>query len=491
MAVATRTPRVLATYLALCAATGVAFVVGHGWVPVAAVAVSSILAFLAVLLGVHRIASRDRVFALIVAAGLALLSVENGRRLVLGMGHATQGDSLTGLLIALVYLCLLGAGIVVVLRHAPADKGGTIDSALVGLAGAAPLWEFVLRPLMQATHVPAVQQAVALVEIFALLACLGSLGRITATTRRGRFSLVCLYVAQATALLGFVASAMTNESETGNRAEWVSLVWIVCYSSLGAAFLHPRSGYLTIPEGWRENTLTFRKLAWLGTVMTVVPLVSTAPQLRGEPSDGLLIAIGTLVAVPLVLLRIGQLIAQRAADQRALAQLAAYDDLTGLPNRRTVISLIDEALSDGGSWPVTVLYCDLDGFKPVNDTFGHQAGDEVLRIVGQRLRACARPQDVVGRLGGDEFVVLCRGLGPDDAGSLQQRIERAVADPIAFDAHRITVGITVGRASGGDGLVTDALIAEADQQMYAGKRSPRRNATDPISSVTGGVGGST
>jgi diguanylate cyclase (GGDEF)-like protein len=455
--------------------------------------------------------TRDRGFALSVAAGLALMSVEYVRRVLLHMGHATNGDGLSGILIALTYLCLLGAGVLVVLRHAPSDKGGVIDAAVVGIAGGGPLWEFLLRPRLQAQGVSSGQQVVMLVEIFALLAYVGALGRISATIGRARFSLRGLYLSTAAALVGFVFSVITTDQAAGDRAGWISLVWMVCYLSLGATILHPYSSSLTFPETCREPTLSFGKLAALGAVLTVLPLAGSAPQLAGHPADGLLIAVGTLVAVPLVLLRIGQLIAQRAADQRALAQLAAHDDLTGLPNRRTMMALLDRALNDGAlndgalnsgalnsgalnsgalndgalndgalndpiAGPVTVLYCDLDGFKPINDTYGHRAGDEVLRVVAQRLQHCVRAGDAVGRLGGDEFLVICRGLTPHEATALQARIEHAVGEPIAWEGHHLSAGVTVGLASGTAGLATDTLIAEADQQMYASKRTRVRTA---------------
>jgi diguanylate cyclase (GGDEF)-like protein len=116
------------------------------------------------------------------------------------------------------------------------------------------------------------------------------------------------------------------------------------------------------------------------------------------------------------------------------------------------------------------------GFKPVNDTLGHRAGDEVLRVVAQRLQHCVRAGDAVGRLGGDEFLVVCRGLTPDEGAALQRRIEQTVSEPISWEGNTISAGVTVGRASGAAGLATDTLIAEADMQMYAGKRARARNA---------------
>lgn len=467
--------RVLTGYLAAAAATVAAFLAGPGQIRVAAVAASTILSLAAIVVGLRRW-RRDRYIGVAVAVGMALLSVEYVRRLLRHMGHATNGDGLSDAFIGLTFLCLLAAALAVVVRHASSDKGGVIDAAVVGIACAGPVWEFVQRPRVEAQGAGAGMQVFVLFETFVLFALAGAIGRIAAATAvRARFSLRALYITQATAVVGFVGAAVTTDPATNGRAGWVTLPWICCYLSLGAAFLHPYSDGLPVPERYREPTLTYRRLLGLGAVLTVVPLAGSAPQLAGRAADGLLVTVGTLVAVALVLLRIGQLIAQRAADQRALAELAAHDDLTGLPNRRTMMTLLDRALSAPAGDRVTVLYCDLDGFKPVNDTFGHRAGDEVLRIVARRLHACVRAGDAVGRLGGDEFLVICQGLGDDEAAALQHRIERAVAEPIAWDGRRITVGVTVGRASGAAGPAertdVDSLIAVADQQMYAGKRA--------------------
>ena len=103
-------------------------------------------------------------------------------------------------------------------------------------------------------------------------------------------------------------------------------------------------------------------------------------------------------------------------DERRTERLALYDPLTGLPNRRYLLDCLDETARRGGG--LAVLFVDLDGFKQVNDTLGHEAGDEVLRVAARRLLGAVRQGDTVVRLGGDEFIVVaegdrrpCRGTG--------------------------------------------------------------------------------
>ena len=142
---------------------------------------------------------------------------------------------------------------------------------------------------------------------------------------------------------------------------------------------------------------------------------------------------------------------------------AQHDPLTGLPNRAHLHNRLSEALVAGN--PVSVLLLDLDRFKPVNDTYGHEAGDEVLRAVGQRLSAALRPRDVVARLGGDEFaVLLCE---ESDGRGLADRLRAVIAAPITWNDTVVSVGASVGVAvHPRDGQSPEALLRAADEDMY-------------------------
>jgi diguanylate cyclase (GGDEF)-like protein len=159
-----------------------------------------------------------------------------------------------------------------------------------------------------------------------------------------------------------------------------------------------------------------------------------------------------------------------------LRHQALHDPLTGLPNRTLFLDRVRHAVDTAGRsgiWPA-VLYLDLDGFKPVNDTFGHEAGDVLLRTVADRLRGCLRPADTAARLGGDEFVVLLNG--PVDRFGVARVIERIRAQldvPILLGEGVVTtVGASIGVALG-DMTTPDAdtLVRNADIAMYAAKRA--------------------
>jgi diguanylate cyclase (GGDEF)-like protein len=171
---------------------------------------------------------------------------------------------------------------------------------------------------------------------------------------------------------------------------------------------------------------------------------------------------------------------QREELQFALAHQATHDPLTGLPNRAQAVTLVTSALHRGRRSGVMtgLLFLDLDGFKGVNDSHGHAAGDEVLVEVAGRLRAAVRPGDVVCRLGGDEFVVLVEPVHSEpDLLDLAERLIATVSEPIAATGHQVRIGASVGVAISRDGGAdADVLFAEADTAAYRAKRHGRGRA---------------
>ncbi|MEU0145950.1 diguanylate cyclase CdgB [Streptomyces sp. NPDC006288] len=126
---------------------------------------------------------------------------------------------------------------------------------------------------------------------------------------------------------------------------------------------------------------------------------------------------------------------------------------------------------DDGTKGLAVLFCDLDGFKSINDRFGHHAGDAVLIEVARRLTTCVRDGDTVARLGGDEFVVLADGLGAADAADLAVRLRNAIIPPIRVDGRAVRVGASFGIGWAECGMTGEEVLHSADQRMYVEKRS--------------------
>lgn len=157
--------------------------------------------------------------------------------------------------------------------------------------------------------------------------------------------------------------------------------------------------------------------------------------------------------------------------QRALRHMADHDALTGLLSRRSLLAQLDHLVDDGYQHEIVILFCDLDGFKAVNDRIGHAAGDQVLIEVARRLERSIRPGDLVGRLGGDEFVVVLPRSSPHEADIVSADIRAALIEPIFAADEVVEVDVSIGCATTGDSPTAARLLATADDAMYAVKRN--------------------
>jgi diguanylate cyclase (GGDEF)-like protein/PAS domain S-box-containing protein len=168
-------------------------------------------------------------------------------------------------------------------------------------------------------------------------------------------------------------------------------------------------------------------------------------------------------------------ITERKAFERQLEHLAFHDPVTELANRALFHDRVEHALARQrrGSLPLAVLFLDLDDFKTVNDSFGHAAGDSLLREVGRRLRTCIRGADTAARLGGDEFALLLEGVQELAVGDVADRILNALESPFALEGGevfvRASVGIAFGDADRRDPRGAAELLRNADVAMYAAK----------------------
>jgi diguanylate cyclase (GGDEF)-like protein len=146
---------------------------------------------------------------------------------------------------------------------------------------------------------------------------------------------------------------------------------------------------------------------------------------------------------------------------------ASIDALTGLLNRRGLAEQLREL---GRRWTIGVMMADIDGFKIINDRFGHAVGDAALQQVGSRLRSVVRQRDLVARWGGDEFLVVCPDITDEAIGPVAAKLLRAVCDsPVIVGATDVPVSISVGWALAHDGQAAEHLVEVADSAMYQAK----------------------
>ena len=166
----------------------------------------------------------------------------------------------------------------------------------------------------------------------------------------------------------------------------------------------------------------------------------------------------------------------RRLAQAALAHQATHDALTGLPNRTLLLDRLAQATARAAreGRPVALLMCDIDRFKRINDSLGHEIGDLLLIEVGRRLQGTVRAVDTAGRLGGDEFLIVCEGMrDPADALHLADRLREATAQPFRIGDQRLQVTVSIGIAFARAGEEPSMLLRQADTAMYEAKEQGR------------------
>ncbi len=170
-------------------------------------------------------------------------------------------------------------------------------------------------------------------------------------------------------------------------------------------------------------------------------------------------------------------ITQRKRAEDAMLADALKDPLTGLLNRRGFEAEGVAALGDAAQG--AVLYLDLNAFKSINDRFGHQSGDAMLKAFGHRLEFCLRPEDILGRLGGDEFAIVMPGVGPEDVKRIAQRLVRTASEAYIIKGQEITCTASVGIAlAPRHGTELWGLLSVADEAMYEAKSIPEETAAN-------------
>jgi diguanylate cyclase (GGDEF)-like protein len=178
---------------------------------------------------------------------------------------------------------------------------------------------------------------------------------------------------------------------------------------------------------------------------------------------------------------LAQALARRRLYQEQLVEAAMFDALTGLPNRKLFYDRLNESISLSARYErkLALLYIDLDGFKAVNDTLGHEAGDEVLKRVSALLTRSVRPSDTVARLGGDEFVVMLNEItNVGDAVLVAEKLVSALRAPIPLREGPAAIGASVGVSVYPEhGKAADVLIQKADQAMYVSKHKGKNTCT--------------
>ncbi|MEP6760185.1 MAG: EAL domain-containing protein [Sporichthyaceae bacterium] len=259
----------------------------------------------------------------------------------------------------------------------------------------------------------------------------------------------------------------------------LDLPFILAFCLLGAAALHPSMTALSRPQRRPIQAWSRSRLAILVPAL-VVPgvIVVTGDRADADWAGGIS---GVAVAL-LILVRAVGAVRGYAQSQEGLRYQARHDPLTGLINRAALVTEVDELIRhterEGGR--VDLLFIDLDGFKLVNDSWGHQVGDHVLCAVADRLKALLGLHDVLARVGGDEFAVA-RLLAPDDdidGRLLADAVVKACAEPLAATDTTFVTTVSVGLAESAPPATAEGLLRDADTAMYRAKTAGRNRCVE-------------
>lgn len=249
--------------------------------------------------------------------------------------------------------------------------------------------------------------------------------------------------------------------------------FLLFYSGPKAALFLFVFPFITVGNGFRFGV---RYLAFSGTLAAACMsfLIFRNPEWNSE----FMVGVGILVSNVTVTIYTGLLLNKLRQVQQRITKMATHDALTGLPNRSLFMEGLSRTIQSRltKEYGVTCIYFDLDGFKAVNDQFGHKTGDHLLTVVADKVRSTLRASDLVARLGGDEFTVLLDTTTKvADAEKVAGRIIRAIESIQMVDGHAVRVSASVGIAYLPAGvreelIAADDLLKLADEQMYRAKK---------------------
>ena len=249
-------------------------------------------------------------------------------------------------------------------------------------------------------------------------------------------------------------------------------VLLLANSLFVAVLWHQDAGRLSDPRNADSGRLHPARVIFLGVSLLALPALADL-RISDVKLGRVTVMTAMVLLTGIVLIRFTLVVRAQEKTRAALAHRATHDQLTGLVNRQELHARLNAALVESGTDGPVVHFLDLNGFKPINDRYGHAAGDHVLMEVARRLRATVRHTDTVARLGGDEFVVVTDSIA--DAVAMTDRLRRAVTAPIVYEDQHLTVGVSIGAATPA-GLAqptSDALLAAADAGMYREKSAGR------------------
>ena len=342
-----------------------------------------------------------------------------------------------------------------------------LDASTVMLACAVFAWHFSTRYALHGGDESVIYLSLALTTL-ALLAVF-AVAKVMLTRPAGFVDRGALRLIGVAVLIGAVGPTLRPVVEPIDPHLFPDIITMpLIFFFAGWAAERQRAADYTPRRGFREQRrrsfsfLPYVAIAAVDGLLLSVALPASAP-------DRQVIVLSAVVLTALVVVRQITAFLDNGRLLNRLDHGATHDALTQLPNRTLFHERLDKALTAPGERPVAVALIDLDDFKEVNDTLGHEVGDLLLIAVAQRLNACIRAEDTVARLGGDEFVVVLDGADPAAADLAAQRMIEALRAPVLADGHELPIRASIGIADGHSGDDASLLLRHADIAMYAAK----------------------
>ncbi|GAA4588304.1 hypothetical protein GCM10023107_08960 [Actinoplanes octamycinicus] len=425
-------------------------------------------AAMAVGIRLHRPAARSVWWLL--AAGQVMYAGADIAYFVTTTGSETNYPVLANVLYLAQYLLVAAALVLLGRRRSPQrNTAALVDTAILAVAAAVLWWVFLIHPAVAAPGFSALDRVAATIYPVMDLCVLTVAIRLLlgGGARQTSYQLVLAFLGLT--LFADTAYGLLTLHGMYENGGWSDAVYLVSYLALGAAALHPSMRRVAEPVEGRSGATLYR-VVLLAVATLVAPVVLAVQNLRHAASSDLVVVTASAVLFLLMLTRMAGLIA-------AQRRIAMTDGLTGVHTRRHLSDALraerERAARHGGSF--AMLLVDVDHFKHINDTYGHPAGDQVLREVAGRLRDACRDTDVVARFGGEEFAVLVTGEVPGRLAALAEELRQRIAGaPVLVDNRTaITVTVSIGAAVLPGTASTEELLVAADGALYAAKRGGR------------------
>jgi diguanylate cyclase (GGDEF)-like protein len=370
-------------------------------------------------------------------------------------------------------LCYLGAyplfllGLLGLTRHrGPRDLAPLLDTAVIATGLALVYWTAVIGPIAEDAGTPGLSRLVTVAYPSAAVLMFAVAMPLVVRARRSTPSLWLLAVGSAVCVAGNAIYTLAPAADPDVIRVMLG-AYPFAYLCFAGAARHA-SANVVVEVGAAERFGKARLAAMAASTLLVPGVLVVQGLIRPADIDWLAAAIGSIVVFLLVLARLAGFVTKVQVQAAQLAVLANRDELSGLPNRRLFERSLRTALAAG---PIQVAMIDLNGFKGINDRFGHAVGDRLLVVVGERLAGVLRGGDLVARMGGDEFAVLVAGTSAETMDAIVDRLTTALRRAVDIDTHELLITASVGAA---DSTGTDdayEVLRRADVAMYASKAS--------------------